>query len=95
MTMETETRQQRAGSTNPFRVLETESQLAKRWAISSRTLQMWRFKGSGGPPYFPMARAIVGGLAFSTIITLMVLPTVYVLIDDLRNWTNRISATAK
>jgi HAE1 family hydrophobic/amphiphilic exporter-1 len=51
--------------------------------------------GSGGPPYFPMARAIVGGLAFSTIITLLVLPTVYVLIDDLRNWTNRISATAK
>jgi HAE1 family hydrophobic/amphiphilic exporter-1 len=51
--------------------------------------------GSGGPPYFPMARAIVGGLAFSTIITLLVLPTVYVLIDDLRNWTHRISATAK
>jgi HAE1 family hydrophobic/amphiphilic exporter-1 len=51
--------------------------------------------GSGGPPYFPMARAIVGGLAFSTIITLLVLPTVYVLIDDLRNWTSRISAAAK
>jgi HAE1 family hydrophobic/amphiphilic exporter-1 len=50
--------------------------------------------GSGGPPYFPMARAIVGGLAFSTIITLLVLPTVYVLIDDFRNWTRRISATA-
>ncbi len=46
--------------------------------------------GSGGPPYFPMARAIVGGLAFSTIITLLVLPTIYVLLDDLRNWSSRI-----
>jgi HAE1 family hydrophobic/amphiphilic exporter-1 len=46
--------------------------------------------GSGGPPYFPMARAIVGGLAFSTVITLLVLPTVYVLLDDLRNWSSRI-----
>ena len=46
--------------------------------------------GSGGPPYFPMARAIVGGLAFSTIITLLVLPTIYVLLDDLRIWSSRI-----
>ncbi len=46
--------------------------------------------GSGGPPYFPMARAIVGGLTFSTMITLLVLPTIYVLLDDLRNWSSRI-----
>jgi HAE1 family hydrophobic/amphiphilic exporter-1 len=46
--------------------------------------------GSGGPPYFPMARAIVGGLTFSTVITLLVLPTIYVLLDDLRNWSSRI-----
>ncbi|MCP5107599.1 MAG: efflux RND transporter permease subunit, partial [bacterium] len=31
--------------------------------------------GGGGPPYFPMARAIVGGLAFSTLVTLFILPT--------------------
>jgi HAE1 family hydrophobic/amphiphilic exporter-1 len=37
-----------------------------------------------------MARAIVGGLAFSTIITLLVLPTIYVLLDDLRHWSSRI-----
>ncbi len=50
--------------------------------------------GSGGPPYFPMARAIVGGLTFSTMITLLVLPTIYVLLDDLRNWSRRIIRTA-
>ena len=27
--------------------------------------------GGDGPPYYPMARAIVGGLIFSTIITLL------------------------
>ncbi|MEJ2628239.1 MAG: efflux RND transporter permease subunit, partial [bacterium] len=38
--------------------------------------------GGDGPPYFPMARAMVGGLTFSTVITLLVLPTIYVLLDD-------------
>jgi HAE1 family hydrophobic/amphiphilic exporter-1 len=51
--------------------------------------------GSGGPPYFPMARAIVGGLTFSTMITLLVLPTIYSLLDDLRNWSRRVIAKAK
>jgi HAE1 family hydrophobic/amphiphilic exporter-1 len=46
--------------------------------------------GGDGPPYFPMARAIVGGLAFSTAVTLLILPTVYVLLDDLRNWAGGI-----
>ena len=40
--------------------------------------------GGDGPPYFPMARAIVGGLIFSTIITLVVLPAICSLLDDLR-----------
>jgi HAE1 family hydrophobic/amphiphilic exporter-1 len=35
--------------------------------------------GGDGPPYFPMARAIVGGLVFSTVVALLVLPTIYVL----------------
>jgi HAE1 family hydrophobic/amphiphilic exporter-1 len=48
-----------------------------------------------GPPYFPMARAIVGGLTFSTVITLLILPTIYVLLDDLRNWSRKIVKTAK
>ncbi len=45
--------------------------------------------GGGGPAYFPMARAIVGGLIFSTIISLCVLPTIYVTLDDLGLWGKR------
>jgi HAE1 family hydrophobic/amphiphilic exporter-1 len=33
-----------------------------------------------------MARAIAGGLAFSTIVSLLFLPTIYALFDDIRNW---------
>jgi HAE1 family hydrophobic/amphiphilic exporter-1 len=51
--------------------------------------------GGNGPPYFPMARSIVGGLTFSTAITLLILPTIYILLDDLRNWFRRIFQAAK
>lgn len=57
MTNTTETKQQSAGSTNLFRVLETEALLAERWAISVRTLQMWRFKGFG-PPFLKVGNAV-------------------------------------
>jgi HAE1 family hydrophobic/amphiphilic exporter-1 len=43
--------------------------------------------GGGGPPYFPMARAIAGGLAFSTVVSLLFLPTIYAVLDDFREWT--------
>ncbi len=46
--------------------------------------------GGNGPPYFPMARAIVGGLILSTLVTLIILPTIYILLDDLRNWSRRV-----
>jgi HAE1 family hydrophobic/amphiphilic exporter-1 len=42
--------------------------------------------GGDGPPYYPMARAIAGGLAFSTVVTLLFLPTVYATFDDVRHW---------
>ncbi|MCC7095931.1 MAG: efflux RND transporter permease subunit [Thermomonas sp.] len=48
-----------------------------------------------GPPYNPMARAIAGGLAFSTVVTLLFLPTIYALLDDLRSGTARIIARAR
>jgi len=51
--------------------------------------------GGNGPPYYPMARAIVGGLAFSTLVTLIILPTIYVLLDDFRRWALRVVRTAK
>ncbi len=50
--------------------------------------------GGDGPPYFPMARAIVGGLSFSTIVTLVILPTIYLLLDDLRIWASRTAQQA-
>jgi HAE1 family hydrophobic/amphiphilic exporter-1 len=49
--------------------------------------------GGDGPAYYPMARAIVGGLAFSTVITLVILPAVYVFFDDLRVWGRGIAAS--
>ncbi|MEZ4698919.1 MAG: efflux RND transporter permease subunit [Rhodothermales bacterium] len=51
--------------------------------------------GGDGPPYFPMARAIVGGLSFSTVVTLIILPTIYILLDDLRDWSRRVAYAAK
>jgi HAE1 family hydrophobic/amphiphilic exporter-1 len=49
----------------------------------------------GGPPYFPMARAIAGGLAFSTVVSLLFLPTIYAVLDDLRSATMRIVRRAR
>jgi len=51
--------------------------------------------GGNGPPYFPMARAIIGGLAFSTLVSLLVLPTIYALLDDLGIWSSRVTAAAR
>jgi HAE1 family hydrophobic/amphiphilic exporter-1 len=51
--------------------------------------------GGNGPPYYPMARAIVGGLAFSTLVTLIILPEIYVMLDDLRQWSRRILSSAR
>jgi HAE1 family hydrophobic/amphiphilic exporter-1 len=48
-----------------------------------------------GPAYYPMARAIAGGLAFSTIVSLLFLPTIYAILDDLRNSTSRTIARAR
>jgi HAE1 family hydrophobic/amphiphilic exporter-1 len=50
--------------------------------------------GGDGPPYYPMARAIVGGLTLSTIVTLLILPRIYVLMDDLRNWSRQVIGRA-
>ena len=46
--------------------------------------------GGDGPPYFPMARAIVGGLTFSTVITLVILPAIYLILDDIKLWGSRV-----
>lgn len=51
--------------------------------------------GGDGPPYYPMARAIAGGLAFSTVVSLLFLPTIYAMLDDLRNGTARMLRRAR
>ncbi|MBT3426691.1 MAG: efflux RND transporter permease subunit [Gammaproteobacteria bacterium] len=45
--------------------------------------------GGMGPSYLPMARTIMGGLVFSTLITLVLLPVIYVLLDDMKLNTKR------
>ncbi|NND60571.1 MAG: efflux RND transporter permease subunit, partial [Gammaproteobacteria bacterium] len=51
--------------------------------------------GGGGPPYYPMARAIIGGLAFSTVTSLLVVPTVYIWFDGLARWWRKVLVTAR
>lgn len=48
-----------------------------------------------GPPYYPMARAIAGGLAFSTVVSLLFLPTIYAILDDLGHGAARLLARAR
>ena len=51
--------------------------------------------GGDGPQYFPMARAIVGGLIFSTLVSLLVLPTIYSLLDDASLWLKAVLRDAR
>jgi HAE1 family hydrophobic/amphiphilic exporter-1 len=51
--------------------------------------------GGNGPPYSPMARAIAGGLLFSTIVTLLALPVIYALLDDARMAMRRVMRDAR
>ncbi len=50
--------------------------------------------GGDGPPYFPMARAIIGGLAFSTVVSLLVVPALYIYFDNLAAWARKIKRAA-
>ena len=50
--------------------------------------------GGDGPPYYPMARAIIGGLAFSTVVSLLVVPALYIYFDSLAAWGRKVMRTA-
>jgi len=50
--------------------------------------------GGGGPAYYPMARAVIGGLAFSTLVSLIVVPFVYLQLDRLREWSRMVRKKA-
>ena len=49
----------------------------------------------GAPAYFPMARAIIGGLGFSTVTSLLLVPWTYALLDDVGRWGRRVKAVAR
>ncbi len=51
--------------------------------------------GGDGPPYYPMARAIIGGLGFSTLVSLVVVPTTYIWLDGLSKWGSKVMRTAR
>ena len=44
--------------------------------------------GEGAEQRAPMARAVIGGLITSTLLTLFVVPVVYTLLDDLGSWVS-------
>jgi HAE1 family hydrophobic/amphiphilic exporter-1 len=46
----------------------------------------------GGPAYYPLARAVMGGLAFSAVVSLLIVPMFYVWFDDLNAWRKRVFA---
>lgn len=45
--------------------------------------------GEGGAMNTSMATVVIGGLTFCTMLTLVVIPVVYSLLDDLASWTKR------
>ncbi|MEW6758656.1 MAG: efflux RND transporter permease subunit [Acidobacteriota bacterium] len=45
--------------------------------------------GQGAEMRAPMARAVIGGLVTSTLLTLLVVPVVYTVFDDIAGWIHR------
>jgi HAE1 family hydrophobic/amphiphilic exporter-1 len=43
----------------------------------------------GGESRAPMAVAVIGGMITSTFLTLLVIPVVYLLLDDFASWLRR------
>jgi HAE1 family hydrophobic/amphiphilic exporter-1 len=50
--------------------------------------------GGDGPAYYPMARALMSGLAFGSVTSLFFVPAFYVWLDDLNAWRHRVGAAA-
>ncbi len=48
-----------------------------------------------GTQYYPLARAVIGGLAMSTLLTLVALPTYYVLGERFALWVRNLRARAR
>ncbi len=46
--------------------------------------------GVSGAYYYPLARTVIGGLTTSTILTLVILPFIYTLVDDVAVWLKTV-----
>ncbi len=46
-------------------------------------------RGEGADFRAPLGRAVIGGVITSTLLTLLVIPTVYEILDDFRTWSGR------
>lgn len=44
-----------------------------------------------GIPYYPLGRTVIGGLAMSTLLTLLIVPIFYMFFDDIRNIFSRLT----
>ncbi len=44
----------------------------------------------GNAYYYPLARTVIGGLAASTFLTLVILPNIYVFWDSFGLWCGRV-----
>ncbi len=51
--------------------------------------------GGDGPAYYPMARALISGLAFGAVTSLFFVPAFYVWLDDLSAWLRGVSGAAQ
>ena len=51
--------------------------------------------GGDGPAYYPMARALMSGLAFGSFTSLFFVPMFYIWIDDLNGWRQRVAQASR
>ena len=49
-------------------------------------------RGEGADFRAPLGRAVIGGVIASTVLSLLVIPTVYEIFDEWREWLSRHSA---
>src|SRR5213075_216627 len=86
------TNQQRGGGMERREALLTSGRIRLRPIIMPTVAMIFGMLplalaiGSGAETRAPMARAVIGGLVTSTLLTLFVVPVVYTLLDDAALW---------
>jgi HAE1 family hydrophobic/amphiphilic exporter-1 len=55
-------------------------------ALSAGMIRVALGRGEGADFRAPLGRAVIGGVITSTLLTLLVIPTVYEILDGLRTW---------